>query len=147
MSELPASVLFVCSFNSVRSPMAEVILKSLHGRRIFVQSAGVRRGELDPLAVEAMDEVGLDLTRHRPKTLDELEDGFFDLIITLSPEAHHRALECTRESACVVEFWRVPDPTLVEGSREQRLWAYRQLRDLLFARIRERFPPLPAPGS
>ncbi|MCS6879411.1 MAG: arsenate reductase ArsC [Geminicoccaceae bacterium] len=147
MSDLPASVLFVCSLNSIRSPMAEAILKSLHGRRIFVQSAGVRRGELDPLAVEVMDELGLDLARHRPKTLEELEDGFFDLVVTLSPEAHHRALEMTRESACEVEFWRIPDPSLVEGSREQRLAAYRAVRDLLLRRIRERFPPAPAPAS
>lgn len=147
MSDLPASVLFVCSLNSIRSPMAEAILKSLHGRRIFVQSAGVRRGELDPLAVEVMDELGLDLARHRPKTLEELEDGFFDLVVTLSPEAHHRALELTRESACEVEFWRIPDPSLVEGSREQRLAAYRAVRDLLLRRIRERFPPAPAPAS
>ncbi|MCS7267683.1 MAG: arsenate reductase ArsC [Geminicoccaceae bacterium] len=147
MSDLPASVLFVCSLNSIRSPMAEAILKSLHGRRIFVQSAGVRRGELDPLAVEVMDELGLDLARHRPKTLEELEDGFFDLVVTLSPEAHHRALEMTRESACEVEFWRIPDPSLVEGSREQRLAAYRAVRDLLLRRIRERFPPAPVPAS
>lgn len=146
MAELPGSVLFVCSMNAIRSPMAEAILKSLHGRRLFVDSAGVRTGELDPLAVEVLDEIGIDLSRHRPKTLDQLEDGFFDLIVTLAPEAHHRALEMTRDSACKVEFWRLPDPSLVEGSREQRLDAYRALRDLLLRRIRERFP-LPAAPS
>ncbi len=146
MAELPGSVLFVCSMNAIRSPMAEAILKSLHGRRLFVDSAGVRRGELDPLAVEVLDEIGIDLSRHRPKTLDQLEDGFFDLVVTLAPEAHHRALEMTRDSACTVELWRLPDPSLVEGSREQRLDAYRALRDLLLRRIRERFP-LPAAPS
>lgn len=145
MAELPASVLFACSMNAIRSPMAEAILKALHPRRLFVDSVGVRRGELDPLAVEVLDEIGLDLSRHRPKTFDQLEDGFFDLIVTFSPEAHHRALEFTRETACAVEFWRVPDPSLVEGTREQRLEAYRALRDLLVKRIRARFPPPEAP--
>ncbi len=146
MAELPSSVLFACSMNAIRSPMAEAILKALHGRRMFVDSVGVRRGGLDPLAVEVLDEIGIDLSRHRPKTFDELEDGFFDLVVTLSPEAHHRALELTRETACEVEFWRVPDPSLVEGTREQRLEAYRALRDLLLARIRRRFPPPEAPS-
>lgn len=146
MAELPGSVLFACSMNAIRSPMAEAILKSMHGRRMFVDSVGARRGELDPLAVEVLDEIGIDLSRHRPKTFDQLEDGFFDLVVTLSPEAHHRALELTRESACEVEFWRLPDPSLVEGSREQRLDAYRALRDLLLARIRARFPVPAAPS-
>mgnify|MGYP001142573721 CR=1 FL=1 len=146
MAELPGSVLFACSMNAIRSPMAEAILKFLHGKRMFVDSVGVRKGELDPLAVEVLDEIGIDLSRHRPKSFEQLEDGFFDLIVTLSPEAHHRALELTREMACAVEFWRVPDPSLVEGSREQRLEAYRALRDLLFARIRARFPPPAAPS-
>jgi protein-tyrosine-phosphatase len=146
MAELPGSVLFACSMNAIRSPMAEAILKSLHGKRMFVDSVGVRKGELDPLAVEVLDEIGIDLSRHRPKTFEQLEDGFFDLIVTLSPEAHHRALELTREMACEVEFWRVPDPSLVEGSREQRLEAYRALRDLLVERIRARFPPPAAPS-
>lgn len=146
MAELPGSVLFACSMNAIRSPMAEAILKALHGRRMFVDSVGVRRGERDPLAVEVLDEIGIDLSRHRPKTFDELEDGFFDLVVTLSPEAHHRALELTRETACEVEFWRVPDPSLVEGTREQRLEAYRALRDFLLARIRSRFPPPEAPS-
>lgn len=146
MVELPGSVLFVCSMNAIRSPIAEAILKSLHGRRIFVDSAGVRRGEPDPLAIEVMDEIGIDLARHRPKALDDLDDAFFDLVVTLSPEAHHRALELTRDRACEVEFWRVPDPSLVEGSREQRLEAYRALRDQLLRRIRERFPTPAAPA-
>ena len=102
MAELPGSVLFACSMNAIRSPMAEAILKSLHGKRMFVDSVGVRKGELDPLAVEVLDEIGIDLSRHRPKTFEQLEDGFFDLIVTLSPEAHHRALELTREMACEV---------------------------------------------
>lgn len=120
--------------------MAEAILKFLHGRRIFVDSVGVRPGELDPMAVQVLDEVGIDLSRHRPKLFSQLEDGYFDLVISLSPEAQHSAVELTRDSSCELEFWHMMDPSEVEGSREQRMAAYRLLRDQLFGRIRDRFP-------
>ena len=120
MADLPGSVLFCCTRNSIRSPMAEGILKMLHGRRIFVDSAGVRGGEVDGFAVAVMDEIGLDLTRHRAKTFDELEDTSFDLIVSLSPEAQHRAVELTRTMAAEVEFWNTMDPSIVEGNREVR---------------------------
>lgn len=145
MGELPGSVLFACTMNAIRSPMAEAILKLLHGRRIYVQSAGLKIGELDPLAVQVLDEIGVDITRHRPRSFDDLDDDYFDLVISLSPEAHHRALELTRHSSCEVEFWHMPDPSIVEGTREQRLDAYRHLRDLLTRRIRQRFPVEGAP--
>jgi protein-tyrosine-phosphatase len=145
MAALPSSVLFACTMNAVRSPMAEAILKYLHGRHIYVDSAGLRRGELDPMAVAVLDEIGIDVSRHKPKSFDQLEDGFYDLIVTLSPEAQHRAIELTRTMACDVEFWNTFDPTIVEGTREQRLDAYRQVRDTLMRRIRERFPVEGAP--
>jgi protein-tyrosine-phosphatase len=140
MADTPGSVLFACSMNAVRSPMAEAILKHLHGRHIYVDSVGVRRGEIDPMAVEVLDEIGIDARRHKSKSFDQLEDGFYDLIVTLSPEAQHRAVELTRTMACEVEFWNTFDPQIVEGNREQRLDAYRQVRDQLMRRIRERFP-------
>ncbi len=133
--------------NSIRSPMAEAILKSLYPRQVFVDSVGLRKGERDPIAAEVLDEIGLDITRHRPKSFDELEDSSFDLIITLSPEAHHRALEMTRTMACDVEFWNTFDPSLIEGSREQKLQAYRDVRDTLQRRIRERFPRMGTQGG
>ena len=145
MADLPGSVLFCCTRNAIRSPMAEAMLKMLHGRRIFVDSAGVRGGEVDGFAVAVMDEIGLDLTRHRAKTFDELEDTSFDLIVSLSPEAQHRAVELTRTMAAEVEFWNTMDPSIVEGNREVRLDAYRQVRDGLMARIRARFPQRPTP--
>lgn len=120
--------------------MAEAILKFLHGRQIFVDSVGVRPGELDAMAVQVLDEVGIDLSRHRPKLFSQLEDGYFDLVISLSPEAQHSAVELTRDSSCELEFWHMMDPSEVEGSREQRMAAYRLLRDQLFTRIRDRFP-------
>jgi protein-tyrosine-phosphatase len=125
--------------------MAEGIFKRLHNRRVFVDSVGVRTGDLDPFAVAVMDEIGIDISRHRCKTFDNLEDTSFDLIISLSPEAHHSALEMTRTMACEVEFWNTFDPSIVEGSRETRLDAYREVRDTLMRRIRERFPIHAAP--
>jgi protein-tyrosine-phosphatase len=145
MPALPGSVLFACTMNSVRSPMAEAYLKHLHGTRIYVDSVGVRGREVDGFAIAAMDEAGLDIRGHHPKTFDELEDTSFDLVITLSPEAQHRAVEMTRTMAVEIEFWNTLDPTVVEGDRETRLVAYRQVRDSLFARIRARFPPPPKP--
>ncbi len=139
MPDLPGAVLFSCSLNAVRSPMAEALLKHLLGHRIYVDSAGVRRGEIDPFAVEVMDEIGIDLSKHKSKSFDDLEDTSYDLIISLSPEAQHKAVELTRTMACEVEFWNTFDPTLVEGNRETRLEAYRQVRDFLKRRIERRF--------
>lgn len=145
MAGLPTSVLFVCTHNAIRSPMAEAMLKQLHGHRVFVDSVGVRDGELDPFAVSVMEEMDIDLSRHRPKTFEELDDESFDLVVTLSPEAHHKALEMTRTTACDVVYWPTVDPTYVEGNRETRLAAFRETRDALLARIRETFPPPGAP--
>src|ERR1051325_999228 len=136
-SARPQAVLFACGLNSVRSPMAAGLFRQLIGRASYVASAGVRKAELDPFAVAVLEEVGIDISRHRPMTFEELEDweGLnFDLIVTLSPEAHHKTLELTRTIAADVEYWPTPDPTTIEGTREQRLDAYRQVRDQLTAR-------------
>jgi len=138
----PQAVLFACGFNSVRSPMAESLLKQMFPHALYVKSAGVRKGELDSFAVAVMAELGQDIAGHKPMTFDELEDweGLnFDLIVTLSPEAHHKALELTHTLAADVEYWPTPDPTTVEGSREQKLQAYREMCDGLMMRIRRRF--------
>jgi len=143
----PQAVLFACGLNSVRSPMAAALFRHMFGRTTYVGSAGVRRGELDPFAVAAMDEIGLDIAKHRPMTFEELEDweGLnFDLIVTLAPEAHHKAIELTRTVAAEVEYWPTPDPTIQEGNREQRLDAYRAVRDQLLRRIKDRFASVPA---
>lgn len=135
------AVLFVCQMNAVRSPMAEAIARHYFGRSVYVQSAGVRKGETDPFMVAALDEIGIDAAKHKPRTiaeLDEWEGLNFDLIVTLSPEAHHAGLELTRTNAVEVEYWPTPDPTLSQGSREQRLDAYRAVRDGLTQRIRTR---------
>ena len=115
----PQAVLFSCGQNAVRSPMASGLFRELFGKRIYVASAGVQKGELDPFVVSVMDEIGIDVSRHKPITFDELEGLNFDLIVTLSPPAHHKALELTRTLAADVEYWPTPDPTVIEGSREQ----------------------------
>jgi protein-tyrosine-phosphatase len=137
----PRSVLFLCSLNSIRSPMAAALLEHLRGSRVKVRSAGIRGGAVvDGFAVAAMGELGIDIKDHRPLGLAELEDRVFDLVITLSPEAHHGALELTRDQALAVEYWPIQDPTVVDGPREARLDAYRAVRDGLLKRIRARFP-------
>jgi protein-tyrosine-phosphatase len=122
--------------------MAAALFKQMFGRSTYVESVGVRKGELDPFAVAALDEIGLDIGRHRPRTFEELEEyeGLnFDLIVSLAPEAHHKAVGLTRTVAADVEYWPTPDPTVVAGNREQMLDAYRDVRDGLMKRIRERF--------
>src|SRR5450755_2720117 len=145
----PQAVLFACGLNSVRSPMAESLLRQMFPHALYVKSAGVRKGELDPFAVAVMAELGQDIRGHKPTTFEQLDDweGLnFDLIVTLSPEAHHKALELTRTIAADVEYWPTPDPTDTEGSRAQRLDAYRAVRDMLLARIKDRFGA-PASGN
>ncbi|MFO1184679.1 MAG: protein-tyrosine-phosphatase [Bauldia sp.] len=140
-------MLFACGFNTVRSPMAAGIAKLLFPQRLYVESAGVRRGEADPFMAEVMEEIGVDLAKHRAHTFEDLEDSFFDVIVSLSPEAHHRALEFTRTSAVEVEYWPTFDATATQGSREQILDAYRMVRDQLRERIRRRFGWAPPPSG
>ena len=138
----PQAVLFACGHNAVRSPMAAALLRQMRGTTLYIASAGVRTAALDPFAVAVMEEIGIDIAAHRPLSFEELEDleGLnFDLIVTLAPEAHHKALELTRTIAADVEYWPTPDPSVVAGSREQQLDAYRDLRDQLFERIKKRF--------
>ncbi|MBV8592677.1 MAG: low molecular weight phosphatase family protein [Caulobacteraceae bacterium] len=141
---LPGAVLFACTMNRVRSPMAMGLLRRLHGQRLFVDSCGLRpdrdeAGLADPFMLAAMDEVGVDLSGHAPKSFTDLEDESFDLVISLTPEAHHRAIELTRRHAVELEYWPTLDPTLATGARDSVLAAYRGVRDSLEARLRERF--------
>ena len=143
----PRAVLFACALNAVRSPMAAAILRHLMGDRIRVASAGVRAGLADPYAVAVMDEIGIDISDHEPSTLKELDPEAFDLIITLSPEAHHHGVELTRVVPAAIEYWPTPDATAIAdtASRDEVLAAYRDVRDSLFRRIKQRF--LPASGG
>ena len=146
----PGAVLFTCNFNRVRSPMAEALCKLMLGRDVFVDSCGLRHAhgdeeepgdavQADPFVGLIMAELGYQLVHHRAKTFDELEDTSFDLVISLTPESQDRAIELARGRAAELEYWPTSDPTLVEGSREVRLAAYREVRDDLARRIAERF--------
>lgn len=139
----PQAVLFACAMNAVRSPMAAAILQHLMGQRVHVASAGVRAGITDPYAVAVMDEIGIDISDHEPTTLRDIDSGMFDLIITLSPEAHHHGVELTRIVPADIEYWPTPDASvhIDTASREEVLAAYRDVRDSLFQRIKQRFLP------
>jgi protein-tyrosine-phosphatase len=142
----PQAVLFLCGHNSIRSPMAAAIAKHYFGKSIYVTSAGVRKGELDPFVTAVMNEIGIDLSKHKPTTIEERDEDeglSFDLAVSLSPQAHHRALELTRKLPIAVEYWPTADPTVAEGSREQKLEAYRGVRDDLVRKIKQRFDPNP----
>jgi protein-tyrosine-phosphatase len=145
-ADLPGAVLFACSHNAIRSPMAEAIMKHFYGHKVFVQSAGVRAGEPDPFIAEVLDEIGIELKKHKPRSFEDIEDTSFDVAISLSPEAHHKALELTRTMAMTAEYWPTFDPSATAGSREQILDAYRAVRDTLMRRIRERFGNVAARG-
>lgn len=134
-----SAVLFVCGMNAIRSPMAERLLKAMRGDRIYCDSAGAASGEVDGFALAVMEERGLGIPNHTPKSLDDLDDAYFDLIVTLSPEAHHRALDFAASASIEVEYWPTMDPSTIAGTREQVLDAYRQVRDTLEQKIRQRF--------
>lgn len=135
----PAAVLFVCGMNSIRSPMAAALMRKHFPGQVYVASAGIRPGDPDGFVTAVMDEIGIDMSGHKPTAIDELHDTSFDLIVSMAPEAHHKALELTRTLAVDVEYWPTEDPSMSEGSREGRLAAYRRVRDALQSRIRRRF--------
>jgi protein-tyrosine-phosphatase len=140
---LPASVLFACTHNIIRSPMAAGLMRLRFGSLVRVDSIGVRPGEeVSMMAAFVMDEVGVDISGHRPKgfeAFDEMEEGPFDLIVSLSPEAHHRALDLIGRLGLAAEYWPTFDPSLAEGPRDQVLEEYRAVRDGLERRIADRF--------
>jgi len=134
----PRSILFLCGMNAIRSPMAEVLARRALPAGTFLASAGVRAGQRDPFVDAVLAEKGLSLGERQPQRLDDIEDAYFDLIVTLAPEAHHAALELTRSLAVDVEYWPTADPSTATGTRERIMDAYRDVRDRLEARIAER---------
>jgi len=140
ISKLPGSVLFVCNYNAVRSPMAECIAKYHCGNKVYIDSFGVNEklGEINPFAVAVMAEAGIDISNHKAKNFDDLVDNSFDLIIALSADAHKKALELTEGNSTEVEYWQVEDPTQIQGNRESIMSAFRDLRDDLYQKIKAR---------
>jgi protein-tyrosine-phosphatase len=145
-ADLPSAVLFACTQNVIRSPMAAAIMRHFYGHKVYVASCGVKPGQADPFVTAVMDEMGIDMAKHRPQGFDDLEDSSFDVVISLSPEAHHRALEMTRTMAIEAEYWPTMDPSITAGSREQILDSYRDVRDMLIRKIRQRFGSVAARG-
>ena len=139
MDILPSSVLFACTMNSVRSVMAEGILKKLCGDKIYIDSVGKQAGDKNGYMIEVMLEIGIDLSNHRSKTFVSLDDTSFDMIISLSPEAHHAAVELTRWMSCELIYWPTFDPDAIRGRRETRLVGFRQIRDDLIDKIETKF--------
>ncbi len=143
--EIPGSVLFCCDHNSVRSPMAEGMMKAFYGQRAYVQSAGVRGTlEIDGFSVVVCEEMGVELARHRTRSFEEMQEWGddltgFDLIIALSPASLRMAQELTRHAYIEVEYWPVLDPTDLGTKREEKLAAYRQARDQIRHRMLARF--------
>ena len=147
-SSVPRAILFACGQNAIRSPMAAALMQHYFGHRTYVASCGVKAGGgVNPFAVDVMNELGIDLSEHEPQTFDELHDSSFDLVISLAPEAHHRALEMTRTMAIDAEYWPTEDPSLIDGNREQITAAYRRLRDALMQAIEARFRPKAPPNA
>jgi len=144
--DLPSAVLFACTRNAIRSVIAAAIMKHFYGHKVYVASCGLKPGEADPFVTAVMDEMGIDVGKHRPQGFDDLEDSSFDIVISLSPEAHHRALEMTRTMAIEAEYWPTMDPSVTSGSREQILNSYRDVRDQLVRKIRARFGSIAAGG-
>lgn len=139
-SKLP-TVLFVCSMNSVRSPMAAALARQAFPGRIIARSVGVNGGKADAFVHEVMEEIGIDMSVHTPHILDELVANHFDLVITLSEDAAEAVRRKGLEVGAIEE-WQVDDPSLVEGNRDLVLNAYRDLRDNLRQRVRARLEPL-----
>lgn len=138
---LPQSILFCCDHNSVRSPMAEGIAKKLYGTDTYLQSVGVKNDmDIDGFAVAVCQELDVELSRHRSRSFDQMEDwgddlSSFDLIVALSPASQRRALELTRTNHLEVEYWPILDPTGLGEGREDRLVSYRQARDQIYDRL------------
>ncbi len=139
-NKVPSAILFACNMNAIRSPIAASLLKHLTGNKHYIRSAGVRPGQdVDPFTVQVMEEIGIDITQHEPVAIKELFDSSFDLIITLTPESHHQALELTHYMSVDVRYWPLLDPALVEGNREQILESYRRCRDSLLKMLTDYF--------
>ncbi|MEL6619967.1 MAG: low molecular weight phosphatase family protein [Pseudomonadota bacterium] len=151
MADLPSSVLFCCDHNAVRSPMAEGIMKKFYGTDTYVQSVGVKNDmEIDGFSIAVCQEMDVELSRHRSRSFDEMEDwgddlSSFDLVIALSPASQRRALDLTRYYHLEVEYWPILDPTGLGETREAKLESYRAARDQIIARLTERFGPARTP--
>ena len=122
-------------------------MKKLYGKRCYVQSVGVKNDmEIDGFAITVCAEIGVEVSRHRSRSFDEMEQwgddlSSFDLVLALSPASQRRALDLTQFFHIDVEYWPILDPTGLGDSREARLALYRQTRDQIHDRLVARFGP------
>lgn len=137
--DLPASVLFVCNMNQIRSPMAEFLTRDIYGSKIYAQSAGVYTGDRDEFMHAAMQERNIDSTSHEPESLEELEDAFVDLVIPMTSQANDACMDFFKGQPVRIEFWDTENPSIAVGNREAVLASYRKTRNDLEKQIRKRF--------
>ena len=135
----PRMVLFVCTMNAIRSPMAAAITHHYFGSQVYAASAGILAGDPDPFVSVVMDEIDIDLKFHRPHSLRDEQELQFDLVVTLSDEAALEAQKLPRKKGSSIEHWALPDPSTTQGGRQQILDSYRALRDDIIARVKARF--------
>ena len=140
MKTLPGSLLFACTHNMVRSPMAEAMLQARFAKRIFLDSCGIHPGTMDGFTVKVMEEVGLDISSHAPKNFDDLQDDYFDMVVCFSEESFAIAREFARGKSTDVEYWPVYDVALTSENQQLRLNAYRYVRDVITRYLNDRFP-------
>jgi arsenate reductase len=147
VKDLPQSVLFCCDHNAVRSPIAEGLMKKYYGQQTYVQSAGVRNDlEIDGFAIAVCAEWGIELSRHRSRSFEEMQQlgddlTSFDLIVALSPASQRHALDLTVVNSLEVVYWQIMDPTGLGESRDARLVSYRQTRDQIRDKMFEFWGP------
>ena len=133
-------VLFLCTHNSARSQMAEGLLRTMGQGRFEVFSAGTEATLVRPLAIKAMQEVGLDISGQRSKVLTEYLAQPFDYVITVCDQANE---SCPVFPGATNRLhWSFPDPSKAAGSEEEQLKVYRQVRDAITARLHQQFEAL-----
>ena len=125
------AILFACNINAVRSAMAEAMIKVTYPGKIFADSCGVSPGNPDGFAIAVMEEIGINMNTHQPKSFDELDSAFYDVIISFSPEAHEAAVALTQSIDCETLYWPVDNLANLTGSRDERLRAYRHVRNMI----------------
>ncbi|MEM8798251.1 MAG: hypothetical protein AAGE61_21995 [Pseudomonadota bacterium] len=143
-ADAPRSVLYLCQMNAIRSPMAAAITRTLFPHIVYSRSAGIAKGMRDNFVDVVMEEVGIDVSTHHPHTFEELEEGQFELVVALTPQARDHALEVWGTPEHDLEYWATSDPSLEQGSRSRKLDAYRTVRDQLLEKIKDRLEWKPA---
>ena len=139
MVDTPGSVLFACTHNMIRSPMAEAMMKARFPGKVFVDSCGIHPGSMDSFTVQVMAEMDIDVSRHEPKNFNDLQDGYFDLVVCFSEESHAIAKDFVKGKSMELEFWPIYDAGLTSENQQLRLDAYRMVRDAIADRLGERF--------